>query len=136
VATVFSDLASKPVVTVFSGLASKPVATVSPVLISKPVAWVYRFGPHNRQLRFGNLCLKITTTVSSFGPQNQSCYGLSVVPQNRWEGDGVGHALRSSGLLHVKISQVRVFLSGLKIVGGETVGGARCTIAEVVSRSS
>jgi hypothetical protein len=30
-------------------------------------------------------------------------YGLSVAPQNRWEHeDGVGHASRSSGLLHVK----------------------------------
>jgi hypothetical protein len=37
VATVSSDLASKPVVMVFSGLASKPVETVSPGLASKPV---------------------------------------------------------------------------------------------------
>jgi hypothetical protein len=35
--TVFTGLASKPVVTVFSSLASKPVATVSPGLASKPV---------------------------------------------------------------------------------------------------
>jgi hypothetical protein len=48
----------------------------------------------------------------------------------------VGHVLRSSGLLHVKISRARVFLSALKIAGDETVGGARCTIAKVVSRSS
>jgi hypothetical protein len=34
--TVFTGLASKPVVTVFAGLASKPVATVSPGLASKP----------------------------------------------------------------------------------------------------
>jgi hypothetical protein len=136
VATVFSGLASKLVVTVFSDLTSKPVATVSPVLASKLLAWVYRFGHQNRQLRFGDFCLKIITTVSSFGPQNQSCYGFLVVPQNRWEGDGVGHALRSNGLLHVKISRARVFLSALKIAGGETVGGAHCTIAKVVSRSS
>jgi hypothetical protein len=68
--TVFSDLASKPVTMVFSGLASKPVGRVS------------RFGPQNRQLRFVDLNLKITVTVSWFGPQNQAGFGLSVVPQN------------------------------------------------------
>jgi hypothetical protein len=50
--TVFSGLTSKLVATVFSGLASKPVARVS------------RFGLQNRQLRFGDLGLKITATVS------------------------------------------------------------------------
>jgi hypothetical protein len=29
------------------------------------------FGPQNRQLWFGDLCLKITTTVSWFGPKNK-----------------------------------------------------------------
>jgi hypothetical protein len=62
--TVFSGLALKSVVTIFSGLASKPVATVSPGLTSKLVAWVSRFGPQNQQLRFGDLGLKITATVS------------------------------------------------------------------------
>jgi hypothetical protein len=52
---------------------------------------VSRFGPQNRQLRFGDLGLKITMTVSGFGPQNQAGDDLSVVPQNRWEEDGVGH---------------------------------------------
>jgi hypothetical protein len=31
---------------------------------------VSRFGSQNRQLRFGNLGLKITMTISWFGPQN------------------------------------------------------------------
>jgi hypothetical protein len=31
------------------------------------------------------LGLKITTTISLFGPQNQVGDGLSVAPQNRWE---------------------------------------------------
>jgi hypothetical protein len=31
---------------------------------------VLRFGPQNRQLRFGDLGIKITTTVSCFGSQN------------------------------------------------------------------
>jgi hypothetical protein len=49
-------------------------------LASKPLARVFRFGPQNRQLRFGNLAHKITAIVSWFGPQNQVGYGLSVAP--------------------------------------------------------
>jgi hypothetical protein len=70
----------------FSGLASKPLGRVS------------RFGPQNRQPRFGDLGIKITMTVSWFGPQNQAGYGLSVAPQNQWEDvDGAGHMLGSRG---------------------------------------
>jgi hypothetical protein len=74
------------------------------------VAQVFRFEPQNRQLWFGDLGLKITVTVFWFMPQNQVGYGLSVVPQNRREGDGVGHVSRSSGLLRMEVSRVRVFL--------------------------
>jgi hypothetical protein len=48
----------------------------------------------------------------------------------------VEHASRSSCLLHVKASRIRVFQSGLKTGGGAMAGGARGTITEVVSRSS
>jgi hypothetical protein len=48
----------------------------------------------------------------------------------------VGHALRSSGLLHVEVSQVKVFQSGLKTSRGVTTSGASDTIAEAASRSS
>jgi hypothetical protein len=48
----------------------------------------------------------------------------------------VGHASRSSGLLHMEASLARVSQSGLKIGGGATVGGARGTIAEVASEAS
>jgi hypothetical protein len=41
-----------------------------------------RFGPQNWQLWFGDSGLKITATVSLFGPQNQAGFGLSVAPQN------------------------------------------------------
>jgi hypothetical protein len=75
-------------------------------------------------------------TVSWFGPQNQTGFGLSVVPQNRRMDVGVGHASRSSGLLRVEASLARVFQSGLKTGGGATTGGARGTIAEVASESS
>jgi hypothetical protein len=62
--TVFSGLASIPVVTVFSGLASKLVVMVFPGLASKLVGQVFWFGPQNRQVRFDDLDLKITATVS------------------------------------------------------------------------
>jgi hypothetical protein len=41
------------------------------------------------------LGLKITATVSWFGPQNQPGFGLSVAPQNQQREDGVGHTSRS-----------------------------------------
>jgi hypothetical protein len=50
--------------------------------------------------------------------------------------DSVGHVLRYSGMLHVEASLSGVSQSGLKTGGGATVGGARGTIAEVVSKSS
>jgi hypothetical protein len=74
--------------------------------------------------------------VSWFGPQNQAGFGLSVAPQNQWREVGVGHASRSSGLLHVEASLARVFQSSLKTGRGATPGGARGTIAEVVSEAS
>jgi hypothetical protein len=49
---------------------------------------------------------------------------------------GVGHASRSSGLLHVVASLDRVFQSGLKTSGGATTGDARGTITEVASEAS
>jgi hypothetical protein len=48
----------------------------------------------------------------------------------------VGHASRSSGLLHVETSLTRVSQPGLKTVGGATMGGARGTITEVASGAS
>jgi hypothetical protein len=78
----------------------------------------------------------MSVTVSWFAPQNHAGYGLSVAPQNRRKGDGVGHTLRSSVLLCVEASRTSVFQSSLKTGGGATVGGAHGTIAEVASRSS
>jgi hypothetical protein len=74
--------------------------------------------------------------VSWFGPQNEAGFGLSVEPQNRRREVGAGHALRSSSLLGVEASLVRVSQSGLKTDGSATTGGARGTIAEVVSGAS
>jgi hypothetical protein len=112
------------VATVSPSLASKPVAAVSSSLASKSVAQVSCFGPQNRQLRFGDLGLKITAMVFWFWPQNQ-----------RRE-YGAGHALRSGGLIRLKASRARVFQSGLKTDGGSTTGDAYGTIAEVTSGSS
>jgi hypothetical protein len=74
--------------------------------------------------------------VSWFEPQNQAGFGLSDAPQNRRRLVGTEHASRSSGLLHVKASLARVSQSGLKTGEGATAGGARGTIAEVVSETS
>ena len=92
--------------------------------------------PQNRQLWFGDLGLKITVTVSWFMPQNQVGFGLSVASQNRQREVDAGHASRSSGLLCMEASLIRVSQSGLKTGGGTTAGGARGTIAEVVSEAS
>jgi hypothetical protein len=64
-------------------------------------------------------------TVSWFGPQNQVGFDLSVASQNRRREVDAGHALRSSGLLHVNASLIRVSQSSLNIDGGATTGDAR-----------
>jgi hypothetical protein len=61
--TVISGLTLESVATISPGLASKSVATISPGLVSILVAQVFRFGPQNQQLRFDDLCLKITATI-------------------------------------------------------------------------
>jgi hypothetical protein len=48
----------------------------------------------------------------------------------------VGHTSRSSGLLRVVVSRVRVSQSGIKTRRGATAGGARDTITEVASSTS
>jgi hypothetical protein len=65
-------------------------------------------------------------------PQNQAGFSLSVAPQNRYRKDGVGHALRFDGLLHLEASCARVFQSDFKTGGDVMTGGARGTIAEVM----
>jgi hypothetical protein len=48
----------------------------------------------------------------------------------------VGHASRSSDLVHVEASLARVSQSGLKTGGGATTGGAHGTITKVASEAS
>jgi hypothetical protein len=45
----------------------------------------------------------------------------------------MGHTSRSSGLLHVKASRVRIFQCGLKTGGGTMTGGACGIIVDVAS---
>jgi hypothetical protein len=127
VAIVSGDLASKPVVTVFSSLASKLVSMVSPGFSSKSAVG-FLVEPQNQggggflglglktSSFFRDLGLKITATVSWFGPQNPA-----------------GHASRSSGLICVEATLARVSQSSLKTGGGAITGGARGTITEVAS---
>jgi hypothetical protein len=63
-------------------------------------------------------------------------FGLSVAPQNQRRKIGVGHAPRSSSLLHMEASLVRVSQSDLKTSGGAMMGGARGTIAEITTEAS
>jgi hypothetical protein len=88
------------------------------------------------RLWFGDLGLKITVTVSWFGPQNQADFGLSVAPQNQRREVSVGHTSRSSGLIRMEASLTKIFQSGLKTGRGATVGGARDIIVEVASETS
>jgi hypothetical protein len=63
-------------------------------------------------------------------------FGLSVAPQNRRREVSAGQVSRSSGLLHVETSLVRVSQSDLKTVGGVMMSGVYDTITEVASETS
>jgi hypothetical protein len=121
---IFPDLASKPVV----GFLVEPQ--------NQGGGGFPGLGLKTGSYGFGDLGLKITTTVSWFGPQNQAGFILSVAPQYRWREVGVGHASRSSSLFGVEASLARVSQSDLKTGGGAMMGGARGTIAEVASEAS
>jgi hypothetical protein len=130
VAVVFFCLASKSVATVFSDLASKPVATFSPdlssklvtssfsVWILKPAALVWCFRHHNHCSGF----LVWTSKLSEL--QFVGCATKSMGDE-----DGTEHTSKSSSLLHVEVSRVRVSQSGIKIDG--SMGDARDTIVKV-----
>jgi hypothetical protein len=90
--------------------------------------------PQNWQLLFDNFGTKITATVSCFLSQNQSCFSLSVALQNRWMGDGTGHASGSGGLLRLETSRASNSQSSLG--GDASTGGARDIIADAASSES
>jgi hypothetical protein len=87
--TVFTSLASKPVVTVSGGLASKLAVMVFAGLASKPVAMV-----------FSSLALKLVATVSP-GLASKPVVGFLVEPQNQGGGGfpGLGLKTGSFGLV-------------------------------------
>jgi hypothetical protein len=59
-----------------------------------------------------------------------------VAPQNRRKEVGAGHTSRSSSLLRVEASLVRVSQSGMKTGGGAMTGGSPGTIPKVASKAS
>jgi hypothetical protein len=97
-------LASKLVVMIFPDLASKPVVDFLVEPQNQGGGGFPGLGLKTGSYGFGDLGLKITATVSWFGPQNQAGFGLSVAPQNRQREVGAGHASRSSSLLGVEAS--------------------------------
>jgi hypothetical protein len=77
----------------FLGLASKPLGRLSWFGLKTRVnglsmVWLQnhldRFPSLGLKIGSYSLSLKITLTVSWFGPQNHVGYGLLVAPQNRW----------------------------------------------------
>jgi hypothetical protein len=64
----------------FLGLASKPRSMVCQWFGLKTTRAGFPVWASKLAARFGDLVLKITTTVSWFGPQNQVGYSLSVAP--------------------------------------------------------
>jgi hypothetical protein len=62
--------------------------------------------------------------------------GLSVTPQNRWEGVDAGHRLRSGDLLRLEASRARVSQSSVKTGGDATTCGGCGIIVEVALRGN
>jgi hypothetical protein len=104
--TVSGGLASKPATVVFSSLATKLVAMVSPGLASKPAAVV-----------FSSLATKLVTMVSP-GLASKPAVGFLVEPQNQGGGGfpGLGLKTNSFDLVIWPSKSPRRFLGlGLKI---------------------
>jgi hypothetical protein len=115
--TVFTGLASKPVVMVSSGLASKPAATVSSGLASKLVAAVFS-GLASKPVKmvFSNLASKLVATVFS-GLASKLAVDFLVEPQNQGGGEFLDLGLKtgSFGLVIWASKSPRWFLGlGLK----------------------
>jgi hypothetical protein len=117
VATVSSGLASKPAVTVSAGLASNLVATVSSGLASKPAVTVFA-GLASKPVAtvFSSLASKLVAMVSP-GLASKPVVGFLVEPQNQGGGGFLGLDLKtgSFGLMIWASKSLRRFLGfGLK----------------------
>jgi hypothetical protein len=115
--TVFTVLASKPVVTVSSGLDSKPAVTVSGGLALKPVVTVFS-GLASKSVAtvFSSLASKLVVTVSPDWV-SKLAVGFLVEPQNQGGGGfpGLGLKTGSFGLAIWASKSSRQFLDlGLK----------------------
>jgi hypothetical protein len=92
---------------VFLGLASKPVVGFLVEPQNQGGEGFFGLGLKTDSYGFGDLGLKITTTVSWFGTQNQAGFCLSVAPQNRLREVDPGHALKSMLDLTIKRDQFK-----------------------------
>jgi hypothetical protein len=108
-----------------SGLASKPLGRFFPVWTQN--RW-------RRLLLFGVKTGGDSFLVWASKPCRLRFVGCATKPTGGC--DGVGHASRSSGWLHVEANRARVSYSGLNTGGGATAGGACSTIIEVALESS
>jgi hypothetical protein len=115
--TVFTGLASKPVVTVSGGLASKPTVTVSSGLATKPAATVFAsLASKPVAMVFSSLVSKLVATVSP-GLVSKPVVGFLVEPQNQGGGGfpGLGLKTGSFSLVIWASKSLRRFLGlGLK----------------------
>jgi hypothetical protein len=115
--TVFTGLASKPVVMVSSGLAPKPVVTVSGGLASKPAKTVSAgLAAKPVVTVFSSLATKLVAMVSP-GLASKPVVGFLVEPQNQGGGGfhGLGLKTGSYGLMIWATKSPRRFLGlGLK----------------------
>jgi hypothetical protein len=115
--TVFTSLASKPVVTVSGGLATKPAATISRGLASKPAVTVFS-GLASKLVTtvFSSLASKLVATVSP-GLDSKPADGFLVKSQNQGGGGfpGLGLKTGSFGLvIWASKSPRRILGLGLK----------------------
>jgi hypothetical protein len=118
-------------VTVCQRLASKPLRWFLPIWPQTPWRWFLLVWPQNQWRRFLLVWPQNRWwRVFRFRHQNHRDGFLvwaskpivlrfvSCASKSTEDEDGVGHASRSSSLLHVEASQARVFRSGLKTSGG------------------
>jgi hypothetical protein len=93
--TVFTGLASKPVVTISGGLASKPATTVFGGLASKPAVAVFT-GLASKPVMtvFSSLASKLVAMVSP-GLASKPVIGFLVEPQNQGDGGFLSLGLKT-----------------------------------------
>jgi hypothetical protein len=102
------------------------------LLETTPTVMVSWFGPENQGWWFGDLGLKITTTIFCLGlkTKRRRFVGLHI-KIDEWMKTVWGHASTSSGSLHHNASQARVSQFYLKTSQRVTAGDAHGIIVKV-----